>query len=80
MDEMEYERIAEVIGRGHADVVQSLLDAQSISVYLVQDSVSQSTYVSPLAVVQVLVPRRFAKLARELIRGLEGVIETEQGE
>lgn len=80
MDDVKYERIAEVMGRGHADVIQGMLQAEGIPAELIQDSLSQSSYVMPLAVVQILVPKADAHRARELIRGLDGVAETEEDE
>ena len=76
MDEMKYERIAEVMGRGHADVIQSLLEAEGIPVELIEESVLHSSYAAPLAPVQVYVGKAHAQRARELIRGLGGVVET----
>ncbi len=80
MDEMKYERIAEVLGRGHADVVQSLLEAEGIPVQLIEESMSRSSYVTPFATVQIFVPKEHAQRARELIRGLDGVAETGEDE
>ncbi len=80
MPENIYERIAEVMGRGHADVIQSLLEAEGIPVELIQDAVSHSIYVTPLGIAQVFVPHAHAQRARELIRGLEGVVETARDE
>ncbi len=80
MDELKYERIAEVMGRGHADVIQSLLEAEGIPVELVEESASRSSYVTPFATVQVFVPKEHAQQARELIRGLDGLAETEEDE
>ncbi len=74
-DELKYERIAEVLGRGRADVAQSVLEAEGIPVQLVEESASQSSYVTPFAVVQIFVPKADADRARELIRGLDGVDE-----
>ena len=77
---MKYERIAETLGRGAADVVQSLLEAEGIPVELIEESASRSLYVTPFAAVQVFVPKGHAQRARELIRGLDGVAETETDE
>ena len=80
MDELKYERIAEALGRGVADVVQSLLEAEGIPVQLIEESASRSSYVTPFAAVQIFVPKEQAQSARELIRGLDGVAETEEDE
>ncbi len=78
MHEMKYERIAEAMGRGVADMVQSLLEAEGIPVELIQDAASRTSYVTPFATVEIFVPKAHAQRARELIRGLDGVAETEQ--
>jgi hypothetical protein len=80
MEEMKYERIAEVMGRGHADMVQSYLEAEGIPVELIQESASHSSYVTPFAAVEIFVPKAHAQRARELIRGLDGVVETKEDE
>lgn len=80
MDELKYEQIATALGRGHADVAQSLLEAEGIPVELIEEAASQSAYVTPYAEVQIFVPKQDANRARELIRGLDGVAETEEGE
>ncbi len=80
MDELKCERIAEVMGRGHADVVQSLLEAEGIPAELIEESASRSSYVTPFATVQIFVPKEHAQRARELIRGLDGLDETEEDE
>ncbi len=80
MDEMKYERIAEVMGGGYAEMVQSYLEAEGIPVELIQDGVSRSIYATPFAPVQVFVPKDQARRARELIRELDGVVEIEEDE
>ena len=68
------------MGRGHADMVQSYLEAEGIPVELIQDSASRSAYVTPFAAVEIFVPKAHAQRARELIRGLDGVVETKEDE
>jgi hypothetical protein len=74
-DDIEYERIAEVLGRGEADVIKGMLEAEGIDVQLVEESVSQSSYAVPFANVQVFVPKDKAGQARELVRPFAAVIE-----
>ncbi len=80
MGALKYEQIAEVMGRGHADVIQSLLEAEGIAVELIEESASRSSYVTPFATVQVFVPKEQAQRARQLIRGLDGLDETQEDE
>jgi hypothetical protein len=68
MDEIRYEKVAEVNGRGEAEVIESFLQAEGFLVELIQDSVSHSSYVTPWAMVQVFVPKKQAARARELLK------------
>ncbi len=77
MSKMEYEMIAEVNGRGQAEVIASYLEAEGICVELIQDSVSHSTYVLPFALVQIFVRNGQAQRARDLIEAFQVTTETE---
>jgi hypothetical protein len=79
-DEIEYERIAEVMGRGEADVIKGVLEAEGIDVQLIEESVSQSSIAVPFANVQVFVPKAQAQQARDLVRPITAVIEPEDDE
>lgn len=79
MDEMKYARLAEVLGRWKAEIVESLLESEGMDVVLVQDSLSQSAYSNPFAPVQIFVPKESLDQARELVKDLEGVLQ-ESGE
>ncbi len=79
-DEIEYERIAEVLGRGEADVIKGMLDAEGIDAQLVEESVSQSSIAVPFATVQIFVPKAQGQQARELLRPFTAVIEPEENE
>jgi hypothetical protein len=59
--------------------VESFLRSEGIDVVLVQDSISQSTYANPFAPVQVFVPKENLKQARELVKGLEDVLQEDDG-
>ncbi len=77
MNEMRFEKVAEVNGRGEAEVIESFLEAEGFLVELIQDSLSHSSYVIPWAMVQVFVPKRQARRARELLRPFHVVVELE---
>lgn len=81
MDEMKYAKLTEVLGRWKAEIVESFLKSEGIDVVLIQDSLSQSSYVVPFAPVQVFVPKENLDQARELIKDLEASFqETEEDE
>ena len=58
MNEMRFEKVAEVNGRGEGEVIESFLEAEGFLVELVQGSLSHSSYVTPWALVQVFGPKR----------------------
>ncbi len=76
-NEVQYERIAEVMGRGEADVIKGMLEAEGVDVQLVEESVSQSSIAVPFANVQIFVPKAQARQARDLVRPFAAVIEPE---
>lgn len=79
--DMRYELVAEVLGRGEADVIQGLLEAEGIHAELIEESVSQSSYAVPFAPVQIYVPKEQAEQAREIIKPYKAdVREEEEGE
>jgi hypothetical protein len=79
-DEMQYEMVAEILGRGEAEVIQGLLEAEGIRVQLVQDALSHSAYVTPFGLVQVFVPKTEAERARALIKEFQGGAEPDEEE
>jgi hypothetical protein len=71
MDELTYERIAEVNGRMDAELIESLLEAEGIDVELVQESIGHSVYpvaVDGLGCVQIFVPKNKVLEAREWLK------------
>lgn len=78
--DMEYELIAEVLGRGEADVIQGLLEAEGIPVQLIEESVSQSSYAVPFAPVKIYVPKEQAEQAREIIEPYNAEVGTDEDE
>ena len=51
---MQYELLTEVLGRGTADVLESLLRTKEIDVVLVQEATSHLTHITSFARVQML--------------------------
>jgi hypothetical protein len=81
MDELKWERIAEVQGRLDADLIESYLEAHGIDVELIQESLGRSIYpvtIDGLGRVQVFVPKEKAEDARELLKGLNDVTILEE--
>lgn len=81
MDELKWERIADVQGRLDADLIESYLEAHGIDVELIQEALGRSIYpvtIDGLGRVQVFVPKEKAKEARELLRGLDDVTFLEE--
>ena len=71
MDELTYERIADVNGRMDAELIESLLEAEGIDVELVQESIGHSVYpvaVDGLGCVQIFVPKDKVLEAREWLK------------
>ncbi len=77
-DEIRYERIAEVLGRGEADVIKGVLEAEGTGAQLVEESVSQSCIAVPFATVQIFVPKAQGQQARDLVRPFTAVIEPDE--
>jgi hypothetical protein len=71
MDQLTYEKLAEVNGRMEADIIESLLEAEGIDVELVQESIGHSIYpvsVDGLGRVQIFVPKAKVLEAREWLK------------
>lgn len=68
MDEMQYTLLAEVLGRGTADVIENYLRAEEIDVVLVQDAVSHVTHITSFAPVKIYVPKASISRARNLLK------------
>lgn len=78
MDEMKYARLAEVLGRWKAEIVENLLESEGIDVVLIQDSISQSSYIHPFAPVQIFVPKKELSQARELVKDMDDVLQKDE--
>lgn len=71
MDELKYEKVAEINGRLEAELIESLLEAEGIDVELVQESIGHTSYavtVDGLGRVQIFVPKEKSQEAREWIK------------
>jgi hypothetical protein len=78
MDEMKYEKIAEV-ERPQADVIESFLEAEGIDVEIIEESVWRTSYSTTFHTVQIFVPKRKVKQALELLKSFNlGMDEEEE--
>jgi hypothetical protein len=71
VDQLTWEKIAEVQGRLDADLIESFLEANEIDVELVQESIGHSAFpvtIDGLGRVQVFVPKDKVQEARELLK------------
>lgn len=79
MDQLTYEKLAEVNGRLDADLIESMLEAEGIDVELVQESVGHTIYpvtVDGLGRVQIFVPKDKVSEAREWLKTYrEGILD-----
>jgi galactitol-specific phosphotransferase system IIB component len=78
MDEMKYEKIAEV-ERPQADVIESYLEAEGIDVEIIEESVWRTSYSTTFHTVQIFVPKKKVKQALELLKSFNlGMNEEEE--
>jgi hypothetical protein len=79
MDQLTYEKLAEVNGRLDAVLIESMLEAEGIDVELVQESVGHTIYpvtVDGLGRVQIFVPKDKVSEAREWLKTYrEGILD-----
>ena len=71
MDSLKWELLTEVQGRLEADLLKSYLDAHGVDVELFQEAIGHNVYpvmVDGLGRVQVFVPKKMIKQARELLK------------
>ena len=81
MDELKYEKLAEIQGRLEADVIESYLEAHGIDVELVQESVGHSAFpvtVDGFGRVQIFVPKDKAREARKLLKNFNEGLKQEE--
>jgi len=79
MDQLTYEKLAEVNGRLEAEMIESLLEAEGIDVELIQESIGHTSFpvaVDGLGRVQLFVPKEKIHEAREWLKTYrEGIQE-----
>jgi hypothetical protein len=79
MDQLTYEKLAEVNGRLEAEMIESLLEAEGIDVELIQESIGHTSFpvtVDGLGRVQIFVPKEKIHEAREWLNTYrEGIQE-----
>jgi hypothetical protein len=86
MDEMQWEKLADVYGRLEADVIKSFLEAEGVPVELFQEAVGRHIYpttIDGLGRVQLFVPKEKLEEARKLFEDYQsstptGFTETEE--
>jgi len=78
MDQLTYEKLAEVNGRWEAEMIESLLEAEGIDVELVQESIGHTSFsvtVDGLGRVQIFVPKTKVHEAREWLKAYQDGIQ-----
>ena len=79
MDEMTWEKLADIYGRLEADVVKSYLEAEGVPVEMFQESVGQNAFpttIDGLARVQIFVPKEKLEEARQLFEDYQNATPT----
>ena len=73
MDEMKWEKLAEVYGRLEAEAIKSFLEAEGISVELIQEAIGQliPTNYDAFGRVQIFVPKEQFANASELFEAYQ---------
>jgi hypothetical protein len=79
MDEMKWEKLADVYGRLEADVVKSYLEAAGVPVELFQEAIGQliPTNLDEFGRVQLFVPKEKLEEARKLFEDYQSSTPTE---
>jgi hypothetical protein len=75
MDRLQWELLTEIQGRPEAELLKSYLEAHEVGTELIQEAVGHSVFpvtVDGLGRVQVFVPKKKARLARELLKQFRG--------
>lgn len=70
MDELTWEKIAEVPGRIQAEMLKGFMEAEGVPVQLIQEGIGESVYpftFGPLGEVQVFVPKEKLEQAEALL-------------
>lgn len=73
MDEMKWERLADIYGRLEAEGIKSFLEAEGIQVELIQEAIGQliPTNYDAFGLVQIFVPKEQLEEARTLLEAYD---------
>ena len=77
---MLYTKLADVVGRWQADILESYLESEGIDAVLFQDTMSHVTLTPVFAEVQIYVPTASIKKARELLKAFNESSENGESE
>ena len=80
MNEMKWEKLADVYGRLEAEAVKSFLEAQGMQVELIQEAIGQliPTNYDAFGRVQVFVPKEQFTEAKELFEAYQNATPTDE--
>jgi Putative prokaryotic signal transducing protein len=79
MDEMKWEKLADVYGRLEADMIKSYLEAEGVEVELFQEAIGQliPTNLDEFGRVQLFVPKEKIEEARKLFEEYQNSTPTD---
>ena len=80
MDEMKWEKLADVYGRLEAEGIKSFLEAEGIQVELIQEAIGQliPTNYDAFGLVQIFVPKEQFEEARKLFEAYQNASPTDE--
>lgn len=80
MDEMKWEKLAEVYGRLQAEGIKSFLEAEGMQVELIQEAIGQliPTNYDAFGRVQIFVPKEQLEEARMLYEAFQNASPTDE--
>ena len=80
MDEMKWEKLADVYGRLEAEGIKSFLEAEGIQVELIQEAIGQliPTNYDAFGLVQIFVPKEQLEEAGELFEAYQNASPSDE--
>jgi hypothetical protein len=80
MDEMKWEKLADVYGRLEAEGIKSFLEAEGIQVELIQEAIGQliPTNYDAFGLVQIFVPKEQFEEASELFEAYQNASPSDE--
>ena len=80
MDEMKWEKLADIYGRLEAEGIKSFLEAEGIQVELIQEAIGQliPTNYDAFGLVQIFVPKEQFEEARTLFEAYQNASPTDE--